>query len=174
MGAQTLIEKGMNIEEFDEDHDGLSFADVLKLVVSIKNSVIEMNNYISEIVDLGRRTRAQWSSASVGSDDVQERSSQRRRRRSHPLPSGLKSAIEKRLDAIEDFLNEAVNYMFVRGKEFRDRLDQIEDELRRQNSLLCIANGDLWNAQRFAPKGARESSSSPPNLAPRGAVPVVK
>merc|ERR1712032_366579 len=119
--AEMLIDKVMEIEEFDEDRDGLSFADVLKLVVSIKQSVMNMDSYIAEIVDIGRRTRAHCLTG--GSDSTQGRSSQRRRRHLRPLPSERTRAIEKRLDTIEDFLNEAVNYTFVRGKEFKERLD---------------------------------------------------
>jgi hypothetical protein len=149
--ADRIINKVEELESAD-DEASLTMADALKLVVSTKTDVLEiekkLTNYISSQQDnrdslVGERKMGSGKPGSL--------------MRLHPESNKKIRLVEQRLDVIEGFLNEAMAYMVFRGKELRNRLKTIEDKLRGQRDAAANASADLWQNP-----SARGRSPSPP------------
>jgi len=157
--AQALITKVEELEEAD-DEQSLTLADALKLVVSTKSNVQDidavLSNYIQSQQDtkeklVSKPTLGGSSARTPGNSLVLHPDSDKRIRK-----------VEQSLDVIENFLNESMAYMVFRGKELRNRLKSIEDTIRRQRDATATGNSDLW--QNPTNLGGRSASPPPPKL----------
>lgn len=169
--AKAILEKVEKYEEAD-DEASLGMADAMKLIVSIRMNVLDIDKTLLEYVKCEKETRDLLLGAGKplrkrsASDNADERPGATRL---HPDSARKMSAVEKRLDVIETFLNEAMCYLVFRGKELRNRLQGIEERLSGQRDQAFIANQDMWD--------------NPPNLGGRapnqsrgqvqGVIPVV-
>jgi len=70
-------------------------------------------------------------------------------------------AIEARMNKMEAFMQESLNYSTFRGKDLRNQLAVIEDLVRSQRDLIVRDSGDIWD--QMPPRlGSRQASPSPP------------
>lgn len=151
--ATALIAKIEELEEAD-DESNLTLGDALKLVVSTKINVEDIDKCLSNYI-----------TAEQGSRELLLGNFRRKKGQGGPLvlhPESNKriKSVENRIDVIETFLNEAMCYMVFRGKELRNRLKAIEDKLRGQRDA-ATAKSDLWQNPPSL-LGSRAASPQPP------------
>jgi hypothetical protein len=168
--ATALIDKVEKHEELD-DESSLGMADAMKLIVSIRMNVVDIDKTLQEYVKCEKETRDMLLGKPLmarGGDKSDRPGSAKL----HPDSARKMKAVESRLDVIETFLNEAMCYLVFRGKELRNRLQGIEERLSGQRNAAFIANQDLWtNPPTLGGNGTANGSSLPAAMTPQGPAP---
>jgi len=141
--AEALIEKVEKYEDADEEAT-LGMADAMKLIVSIRMNVLDIDKTLLEYVQCEKETRDLLLGKPLRKNTSLQEVDRPGACKLHPDSARKMKAVESRLDVIETFLNEAMCYLVFRGKELRNRLQGIEERLTGQRDQAFIANQDVW------------------------------
>merc|ERR1712039_872658 len=86
--------------------------------------------------------------------------------RLHPDTDRRIQLVEKKLDKLEEFMNEAMSYMVFMGKHVRQRLQAMEEQLRAQRDQL-LQQTAAWDTVQPRPQSGQASGRSTPGYTGR-------
>jgi len=150
--ARKLLGKVEAAEDF-EDEDTLTLSDAFRVVASIPESIKSVKKQVDFLLLTQKRSRFPTHSHGAGGSQL------------HPDADRQLSSLEGRSAALEEFLNEVMSYVVLRGKEARDRLEAMEDHLRSKAGAGPGGVGPRISASPGGGGGSRAVSpqqSSPP------------
>jgi len=109
-----------------------SITDATRMIVSVKERVAKMEGQVELLIRVKKHKRAELSSSLLGLSAAAMREPIVA---THPRASRRLQEVERRLDHLEELMEDALKYTENRGRGLRDRLKVMEDQLRERRSM---------------------------------------